>query len=96
MSTTADGNQICNFLGHKRLAVIGVSRNSKDFSRVLFHEFLKRGYDAIPVHPDLPRDGWQALFSSAARHLSTNRHGLADDFARGYRPGGEGLRGGRY
>ena len=50
---TADGNQIRDFLGQKRLAVIGVSRNSKDFSRGLFHEFLERGYDAVPVHPDL-------------------------------------------
>jgi predicted CoA-binding protein len=50
---TADGPQIRDFLRHMRLAVIGVSRNSKDFSRTLFQEFIERGYDAIPVHPDL-------------------------------------------
>ena len=40
------------FLGQKRLAVVGVSRNLKDFSRMLFREFLKRGYDVIPVNPN--------------------------------------------
>ena len=43
--------QIHDFLGRKRLAMIGVSRNEKDFSRLLFREFLRRGYDAVPVHP---------------------------------------------
>lgn len=47
--TTLD--QITNFLGTKRLAIVGVSRNPKDFSRSLFREFLRRGYDAVPVHP---------------------------------------------
>jgi predicted CoA-binding protein len=40
-----------DFLGRKRLAVVGVSRNSRDFSRALLREFLKRGYDAVPVNP---------------------------------------------
>jgi len=35
----------------KRLAVVGVSRNSKDFTRALFRELRKRGYDAVPVNP---------------------------------------------
>jgi predicted CoA-binding protein len=43
--------QINDFLGRKRLALIGVSRNEKDFSRLLFREFVRRGYDAVPVHP---------------------------------------------
>lgn len=42
---------IADFLSHQRLAVVGVSRQPKDFSRSLFQEFLKRGYDAIPVNP---------------------------------------------
>jgi predicted CoA-binding protein len=45
-------DQIRAFLSAKRLAVAGVSRNPKDFSRLLFREFLRRGYDAVPVHPD--------------------------------------------
>ena len=43
---------IDGFLAQKRLAMIGVSRNPQDFSRALFREFLKRGYDVIPVNPN--------------------------------------------
>jgi len=44
---------IQEFLGRKRLAVVGVSRNPKDFTRGLFRELRKRGYDAVPVNPNL-------------------------------------------
>jgi predicted CoA-binding protein len=44
--------QIRNFLGRKRLAVVGVSRNSGDFTRSLFQELLRRQYDVVPVNPD--------------------------------------------
>ena len=43
---------IDDFMAQKRLTIIGVSRNEKDFSRALFREFLQRGYDAIPVNPN--------------------------------------------
>jgi uncharacterized protein len=43
---------IDEFLCAKRLAVVGVSRNPKDFTRSLFRELLTRGYDVVPVHPD--------------------------------------------
>jgi uncharacterized protein len=39
------------FLACRRLAVVGVSRNPKDFSRGLFRELLARGYDVVPVNP---------------------------------------------
>ncbi|HWQ52801.1 MAG TPA: CoA-binding protein [Bryobacteraceae bacterium] len=42
---------IDDFLGRRRLAVVGVSRSPKDFTRVLFREFAKRGYDVVPVNP---------------------------------------------
>jgi len=42
---------INEFLGQKRIAVVGVSRNQKDFSRALFRDLRKRGYDAVPVNP---------------------------------------------
>lgn len=42
---------IQDFLGLRRFAVVGVSQKPKDFSRTLFHEFLERGYDAVPVNP---------------------------------------------
>jgi predicted CoA-binding protein len=43
---------IDEFLGAKRLAVIGVSRNPRDFTRTLFRELRTRGYDLVPVHPE--------------------------------------------
>ena len=43
--------RIKEFLGQKRLAIIGVSQNPQDFSRALFREFENRGYDVIPVNP---------------------------------------------
>jgi hypothetical protein len=42
---------IDKFLSQKRFAMIGVSRNPRDFSRGLFREFLERGYDVLPVNP---------------------------------------------
>jgi predicted CoA-binding protein len=38
------------FLALQRIAVVGVSRNAGDFSRMLFRELKKRGYDAVPVN----------------------------------------------
>ena len=43
---------IQGFLGQKRFAVVGVSRQPQDFSRLLFREFLNRGYDTVPVNPE--------------------------------------------
>ena len=40
-----------DFLGQKRLAVVGVSRNPDDFSRKLFGELRDKGYDVVPVNP---------------------------------------------
>jgi predicted CoA-binding protein len=50
MSTT-DRSTIDAFLDHKRLAVVGVSRNAQDFSRIVFREFEKQGYEVVPVNP---------------------------------------------
>lgn len=43
-----------DFLAHKRIAMIGVSREPKHFSVVLFEELCRRGYDVIPVNPKAP------------------------------------------
>ena len=40
-----------DFLSQKRIAMIGASRNPKDFSASLFEELRKRGYEVIPVNP---------------------------------------------
>jgi predicted CoA-binding protein len=43
--------EIEDFLGRKRIAVVGVSTEPASFSRALFKEFVARGYDVIPVNP---------------------------------------------
>jgi predicted CoA-binding protein len=40
-----------DFLGVKRIALVGLSRNPKHFSRMLFRDMCKRGYDMVPVNP---------------------------------------------
>ena len=44
--------RIRDFLGQKRVAIAGVSRQEKDFSRALFRELRSRGYDVVPVNPE--------------------------------------------
>jgi predicted CoA-binding protein len=42
---------INTFLAQHRIAFIGVSRDPKDFSRMLMKEFKTRGYEVVPVNP---------------------------------------------
>ncbi|MCL5995129.1 MAG: CoA-binding protein [Chloroflexi bacterium] len=51
--TTTTRESINNFLRQRRLAIVGVSRNPQDFSRSLFKEFRARGYDVVPVNPNV-------------------------------------------
>jgi predicted CoA-binding protein len=39
------------FLAQRRLALVGLSRDPQHFSRGLFRELKKRGYDLVPVNP---------------------------------------------
>ncbi len=55
--------RIDDFLGRKRIAMIGVSRNPRDFSRNLFREFVARGYDMVPVNPSLSEVEGRPCFS---------------------------------
>lgn len=50
--TTSTRVSIDTFLAQHRLAVVGVSRNPHDFSRMLFDELRSRGYDVVPVNPN--------------------------------------------
>lgn len=43
--------EVDDFLALKRIALVGVSRNEKDFSRYVFAEMQNRGYDVVPVNP---------------------------------------------
>ncbi len=42
------------FLAQKRIAMVGLSRDPHSFSVSLFEELCRRGYDMIPVNPNLP------------------------------------------
>jgi predicted CoA-binding protein len=39
------------FLACRRIAVVGVSRDRRGFSRSLAEELARRGYDVVPVNP---------------------------------------------
>jgi uncharacterized protein len=43
--------EVRDFLTLRRIALVGVSRDPKDFSRVLFREMCDKGYDMVPVNP---------------------------------------------
>ena len=48
--TATSRADVDDFLPQKRLAFVGVSRNRADFSRTLWNELKRRGYDLVPVH----------------------------------------------
>jgi uncharacterized protein len=50
------------FLAQKRIAMVGASRNPKDFSIALFDELRRRGYDVIPVNPNAASIGEHGCF----------------------------------
>ncbi len=52
------------FLQQHRIAFIGVSRDPKDFSRALMSEFVKRGYEVVPVNPNAPEIDGKACYKS--------------------------------
>ena len=55
--------QVEDFLALKRVAVVGVSRNPKDFTRVMWDEFRQRRYEAIPVNPNATEIDGQPCFA---------------------------------
>jgi hypothetical protein len=45
---------INDFLAQKRLAIVGISREPKSLSVMLFEELRRRGYDVVAVNPHTP------------------------------------------
>lgn len=46
-------NTIEDFLAQKRIAMVGISRKEHgNFSVMLFKEFVRRGYEIVPVNPN--------------------------------------------
>jgi predicted CoA-binding protein len=46
----ASKRAIASFLACRRIAVVGVSRDPKDFSRAVCRAFAENGYDVVPVN----------------------------------------------
>ena len=44
---------INDFLSVKKLAIVGVSRNTKKFGNVVFKELKSKGYEVFPVNPNI-------------------------------------------
>ena len=44
---------INDFLAQKRVAIVGMSREAQSISVLLFKEFSRRGYDVVPVNPNV-------------------------------------------
>src|ERR1039457_5011371 len=42
-----------DFLAQKRIAMVGISREPTNFSVMLFEELCRRGYDMVPVNPNI-------------------------------------------
>ncbi len=57
---------IQDFLAQKRFAIVGISHEARDISRSLFKEFRTRGYDPVPVNPNLKDVDGQPCYA----HLS--------------------------
>lgn len=54
---------INDFLGQRRVAVVGLSRKPDDFSRYVFRELRNRHYDVVPVNPSGGEIDGQACFA---------------------------------
>jgi uncharacterized protein len=52
-----------DFLAQKRIAMVGISRQPKTFSVMLFEAFSHRGYDIVPVNPHAPEVAGQRCFA---------------------------------
>ena len=63
MSRNVSIETIEDFLRQKRIAMVGISREPKDFSVMLFEEFRRRGYDMVPVNPGVSELFGQRCFA---------------------------------
>jgi len=52
-----------DFLAHKRLAMVGISHDSHNFSMSLYKELCQRGYDVVPVNPNLKEVAGKKCFA---------------------------------
>lgn len=46
-------NVIQNFIGNKKVALIGVSRSNAKFGNAILKDLTKRGYQVFPIHSEI-------------------------------------------
>jgi len=51
------------FLAHKRIAMIGISRERLNIGTSLLEEFTQHGYDVVPVNPNISEISGQRCYS---------------------------------
>ncbi len=68
--------RIREFLSARRMAVIGLSRKPREYSRLVFGELLKRGVDAVPVNPAAEEIEGKACFKSVKDIIPTPERGV--------------------
>jgi predicted CoA-binding protein len=56
-------NRAQRFLEHRRIAIVGVARDEKDFSRGVLRALQRRGYDVVPVNPAMGEVDGQRCFA---------------------------------
>ena len=56
-------NIIKDFLAQKRIAIVGISRDEKEISGMLFHDLTRRGYEIVPVNPNASEIAGHRCFS---------------------------------
>ncbi len=62
MATTRE--IIEDFLRQRRIAVVGVSREPRDFSHAVMRAFNERGYETVPVNPRATELAGEECFAS--------------------------------
>jgi predicted CoA-binding protein len=68
--------EIDDFISCKRFAFVGISGDSKKFSRMAYKELNKKGYDIVPVNPELKELDGKPCFSSVQELPSDVTHAL--------------------
>ena len=84
-----------DFLAQKRIAMVGVSRDAKDFSVTLFNELCRRGYEVVPVNPVTTELWGRRCFARVQEITPTSGRSAVDDVAECDGRSGSRLRGGR-
>jgi uncharacterized protein len=54
---------IKDFLAQKRIALVGMSRDPRSMSALLYKELSRRGYDVVPVNPSVQEVMGQKCFA---------------------------------